>query len=150
MDGLAGRNNLFTRLSIMASSPIKIAVTVVAIAVVGGALVYQNRTMDRLRADNAGLAQQVAELTTQSESHRLAAEKDSEALAQDSRQSAEVMRLRGEVSQLRRQLAEKPSVPVANTKPPEPVAQPEDKEVARHFGIRRMKESQALVLGLIL
>ncbi len=139
-----------TLLSVMASSPVKIAITLVAAGIVGGALIHQRNTTDRLQSEKSALEQRVAELTTQADSYRLAAERNSEALAQGARQSAEVLRLRGELSQLRRQAVPKPASTIAAAKLPEPVAQPTDEEASRAFGSRRMSESRTLVLGFLL
>lgn len=140
----------FTLLTVMASSPVKIVIAVIAVGMVGGVLIHQHNTTERLQSEKAALEQRVAELTSLADSYRLAAEKNSEALAQGARQSAEVLRLRGEVSQLRRQTVPKPAAKAASAKPPEPVEQPTSEEEARAFGLRRMNESKTLLLGLIL
>jgi len=148
----SGSTSAFTSslLTIMASSPIKITIALVAVGTVGGVLLHQHNTTDRLQSEKSALEQRIAELTSQADSYRLAAEKNSEALAQGARQSAEVLRLRGEVSQLRRQAVPKPGPKAASAKPPEPVEQPTSEEAARAFGLRRMNESKTLLLGLIL
>ena len=139
-----------TLLTVMASYPVKIAIAVVVVGMVGGVLIHQRNTTERLQSEKSALEQRVAELTSQADSYRLAAEKNSEALAQGARQSAEVLRLRGEVSQLRRQAFPKPAAKASSAKPPEPVEQPTSEEAARAFGLRRMNESKTLLLGLIL
>jgi RNA polymerase sigma factor (sigma-70 family) len=140
----------FTLLTVMASSPVKIVIALIAVGMVGGVLIHQRNTTERLQSEKSALEQRVAELTSQADSYRLAAEKNAEALAQGARQSAEVLRLRGEVSQLRRQAVPKPGPKAASAKPPEPVEQPTSEEAARAFGLRRMNESKTLLLGLIL
>ncbi len=140
----------FTLLIVMASSPVKIAIALIAVGMVGGLFIHQHNTTERLQSEKSALEQRVAELTSQADSYRLAAEKNSEALAQGARQSAEVLRLRGEVSQLRRQQVPKPVTKVASVSPSDPVGQPTNEEAARAFGIRRMKESKTLMLGMIL
>jgi len=139
-----------TLLTIMASYPVKIVIALIAVGMVGGVFIHQRNATERLQSEKSALEQRVAELTSQADSYRLSAEKNSEALAQGARQSAEVLRLRGEVGQLRRQAVPKPAAKAASSKPPEPVEQPTNEEAARAFGLRRMNESRTLLLGMIL
>ena len=148
----SGSTSAFTSslLTIMASSPVKIVITLIAVGTISGVFLHQHRTTERLQSEKSALEQRIAELMSQADSYRLAAEKNSEALAQGARQSAEVLRLRGEVSQLRRQSVPKPAPKAASAKPSDPVDQPTDEQAARAFGIRRMRESRTLMLGMIL
>jgi RNA polymerase sigma factor (sigma-70 family) len=93
----------FTLLKIMTATKLKLAFSTLVIASAATAFVIQHQAQEKLRADNATLTQQLAQLQTDSESlsNRLADAGDSQKLSD--KQFNELLKLRGEVGLLRQQ-----------------------------------------------
>jgi RNA polymerase sigma factor (sigma-70 family) len=100
----AGAGTL-TFLKIMTMTKIKLGISALVVAGAATALVVQHQSQEKLRADNANLAEQLTQLQTDNESlsNRLVAG-DSKNLPDE--QFNELLRLRGEVGVLRRQVGE--------------------------------------------
>ncbi len=96
----------FTLLKIMTMTKLKLGLSALVVAGAATALVIQHQAQGKLRADNASLTQQLAQLQTDNESlsNRLAAASNSKSLPKD--QFSELLKLRGEVGLLRRQVDE--------------------------------------------
>jgi len=99
----AAGTGTFTLLKIMTATQIKLGISALAVAGAATALVVQHQTQEQLRAENESLAQQIAQLKTESENYssRLAAVDDSKRLTDE--QFNELLRLRGEVGILHQQ-----------------------------------------------
>ena len=93
----------FTLLKMMTTTKIKFSVGALAVAGAVLAFVLLHQSQEKLRAENAVLAQQLAQLQTVNENlfNRLAAAGDSKSLSAD--QFDELLKLRGEVTLLRQQ-----------------------------------------------
>jgi hypothetical protein len=101
----AGTGTL-TLLKIMTAAKIKLAFSVLIIASAATALVVQQQTLNKLRAENAAQQQQITELKNDASSlsNQLADAGDSKKLTDE--QFNELLKLRGEVGVLRRQTNE--------------------------------------------
>jgi RNA polymerase sigma factor (sigma-70 family) len=95
----------FTLLKIMTMTKLKLGISALVVASATTAFVMQHQTQEKLRADNAALTQQLAQLKTDnaSLSNRLAAG-DAKKLPDE--QFNELLKLRGEVGMLRQQTIE--------------------------------------------
>jgi RNA polymerase sigma factor (sigma-70 family) len=93
----------FTLIKIMTATQFKLGISALVVAGAATVLVSQHRAQENLRADNAELAQELAQLKTAnaSLSNRLAAAGDAQSLPAG--QLNELMKLRGEVGILRQQ-----------------------------------------------
>ncbi|MDD5140061.1 MAG: sigma-70 family RNA polymerase sigma factor [Verrucomicrobiales bacterium] len=103
---IAGTGTTFTLMKIMTATKLKLAFSALVVVGATTAIVVQHQTQEKLRAENAALAQQVAQLQTDNEnlSNRLAASGDSKSLSD--KQFNELLKLRGEVGVLRQQINE--------------------------------------------
>jgi RNA polymerase sigma factor (sigma-70 family) len=96
----------FTLLKIMTATKLKFAFSALVVAGVATAIVIQQQTQNKLRAENESLAQQIAQLQTDNESlsNRLTNVGDVKKLPEE--QFNELLKLRGEVGTLRNQVVE--------------------------------------------
>jgi type II secretory pathway component GspD/PulD (secretin) len=87
----------------MTASRLKFGFSAIVVAGVATAFLFQHQAQEKLRAENATLTQQLAQLQTGHEnlSNRLATAGDSKSLSDD--QLNELLKLRGEVTRLRRE-----------------------------------------------
>jgi RNA polymerase sigma factor (sigma-70 family) len=94
-----------TILKFMAMTKLQIAVSAIAVASLGTALVIEHQAEEKLREEKAALVSQVEQLTSlRDENQRSTSAQGSNSLPND--QFSELLRLRGEVSGLRRQTNE--------------------------------------------
>jgi RNA polymerase sigma factor (sigma-70 family) len=102
----AAGTGTFTLLKIMTATKLKLGISALVVAGAATAFVIQNQTQDNLRADNAALTQQLAQLQAdnQSLSNRLANVGDLKKSPDDL--TTELLKLRGEVGVLERQANE--------------------------------------------
>jgi len=93
----------FTLLKIMTATKLKLAVSAIIVASAATAFVIQHQTQNKLRADNAALTQQLAQLQTDNEnlSNRPVNLGNPQKLPDNS--NIELLKLRGEVGVLQRQ-----------------------------------------------
>jgi hypothetical protein len=93
----------FTLSKMMTASRLKFGFSAIVVAGVATAFLFQHQAQEKLRAENATLTQQLAQLQTGHEnlSNRLATAGDSKSLSDD--QFNELLKLRGEVTRLRRE-----------------------------------------------
>jgi RNA polymerase sigma factor (sigma-70 family) len=96
----------FTLLKIMTATKLKLAFSALVVAGAATAFVVQHQAQEKLRADNAALAQQILQLQTDNESlsNRLTGAEDSKKLPENP--NNELLKLRDEVGVLRRQTDE--------------------------------------------
>ena len=96
----------FTFLKIMTATKLKLAFSALVVAGATTAFVVQHQAQEKLRADNAALTQQLAQLQTDNESlsNRLTSVSESKRIIDDP--SDELLKLRGEVGVLQRQANE--------------------------------------------
>ena len=96
----------FTFMKIMTATKLKFALSALVVAGTATAFVIQHQAQEKLRADNAILSQQLAQLqaTNESQSNSVVNTSSSEKLPDDSHN--ELLKLRGEVGVLRRQVSE--------------------------------------------
>jgi RNA polymerase sigma factor (sigma-70 family) len=96
----------FTLLKIMTATKLKLAFSAIVIAGAATALVIQNQTQEKLRAQNESLTQQITRLQTDNAnfSNQLENVGDSKKLSDD--QFNELLKLRGEIGVLRLQASE--------------------------------------------
>jgi RNA polymerase sigma factor (sigma-70 family) len=101
----AGTGTL-TFMKIMTAAKLKLAVSAIVVAGAATAIVIQQQTQNKLRAENESLTQQVAQLQTDNSSlsNQLANVGDTKKLSD--KQFNELLKLRGEVGILQRQLGE--------------------------------------------
>jgi RNA polymerase sigma factor (sigma-70 family) len=96
----------FTLLKIMTATKLKLGISALVVAGAATALVVQHQAQENLRADNAALTQQLAQLKTDnaSRSNRLSAAGDAQSLP--AAKLNELMKLRGEVGVLSHRVSE--------------------------------------------
>jgi hypothetical protein len=97
----AAGTGAFTFLKIMTATKLKLAFSTLVMVVAATAIVIRHQAQEKLRADDAALTQQLAQLQAdnQSLSNRLAAAGDAKSLSEE--QFNELLKLRGEVTLLR-------------------------------------------------
>ncbi len=111
----------------MASTNIKTGIAgAVLLTTLGTALVLQQKSQDRLRAENSALREQTnAVEQLRADNARLAALKvDADELARLRQEQSELMRLRAEVAKLRRDALTNSMVATTQAPPPAPAEQP--------------------------
>lgn len=144
--------------TLMTTTSLKVTALAAALAAAGTVYVLQNRSSDRLSADNADLRRSVAALSEEARTARETQAGNSEKAERERLDRAELLRLRGEVGRLRQELAAARSAGAAAVRstasqPPADVAADVDeaaKEATKQFGLKRLSESKLLVLGMIL
>ena len=99
----AAGTGTFTLLKIMTATQLKLGISALVVAGAATAWWFNIKRRNKLRAENESLAQQIAQLKTESENYssRLAAVDDSKRLTDE--QFNELLRLRGEVGILHQQ-----------------------------------------------
>jgi RNA polymerase sigma factor (sigma-70 family) len=123
----AGGGFLFTLLKFMTTTQIKTGIAgAVLLTTLGTALVLQQKSQDRLRAENRALREQTnAVEQLRADNARLAALKvDADELARLRQEQSELMRLRAEVAKLRRDALTNSMVATTQAPPPAPAEQP--------------------------
>ena len=102
----AAGTGTFTLLKIMTATKLKLAFSALVVAGATTAFMIQHQVQEKLRVDNAALAQQLAQMQNDNESllNRLAAAGNSKSLSDE--QFNELLKLRGEVGMLRKQVLE--------------------------------------------
>jgi RNA polymerase sigma factor (sigma-70 family) len=122
----AGTGTTFALLKIMTATQLKLGISALVVAGAAMALVVQHQAQIKLRAENASLKQQIAQLQTDNESlsNRLVATDDSKSLSDE--QFNELLKLRGEVGILKNQLATAAKIQAQTTVHADQANQPDD------------------------